>query len=77
MRSPLDTLQTPIVPSEVPDAKYSPFGENTTLKTQGEWPVRVLIRFPLDILHTPIVQSKDPDAKYSPFGENAMLATES
>ena len=70
----LDTLHTPISLKD-PDAKYSPFGENTTLKTQGEWPVRVFIRFPLDILHTPIVQSKDPDAKHSPFGENATLAT--
>ena len=66
MRSPLDTLHTPISLKD-PDAKYSPFGENTTLKIAHECPVRVLIRFPLDILHTPIVQSKDPDAKYSPF----------
>ena len=33
IRSPLDTLHTPIVLSLDPDAKYSPFGENTTLKT--------------------------------------------
>ena len=58
-----------------PDAKYSPFGENTTLLTIDECPVRVLIRSPLDILHTPIVQSEDPDAKYSPFGENTTLKT--
>ena len=54
------------------DAKYSPFGENTTLETQSECPVRVLIRSPLDTLHTPI-SPKDPDAKYSPFGENTTL----
>ena len=33
IRSPLDTLQTPIVLSQDPDAKYSPFEENTTLNT--------------------------------------------
>ena len=73
IRSPLDTLHTPIVQSEDPNAKYSPFGENTTLQTQCECPVRVFIRSPLDTLHTPIVKSKDPDAKYSPFGENTTL----
>ena len=72
--SPLDTLHTPIVLSADPDAKYSPFGENTTLKTPSECPVRVLIRSPLDTLHTPIV-FPDPDAKYSPFGENTTLKT--
>ena len=39
IRYPLDTLQTPIVLSQDADAKYSPFGENTTLKTDDEWPV--------------------------------------
>ena len=39
MRSPLDTLHTPIVLSEDPDTKYSPLGENTTLLTLSEWPV--------------------------------------
>ena len=73
IRSPFNTLHTPIVPSEDPYAKYSPFGENTTLLTQREWPVRILIRSPLDTLHTPIVLSQDPDAKYSPFGENTTL----
>ena len=34
IRSPLDTLHTPIVSD--PDAKYSPSGENTTLLTQLE-----------------------------------------
>ena len=29
--SPFDTLHTPIVQFKDPDAKYSPFGENTTL----------------------------------------------
>ena len=75
IRSPLDTLHTPIVLSPDPDAKYSPFGENTTLKTQLECPVRVLIRSPLDTFHTPIVLSIDPDAKYSPSGENTTLLT--
>ena len=73
IRSPLDTLHTPIVLSADPDAKYSPFGENTTLKTNDECPVRVLIRSQLDTLHTPIVLLEDPDAKYSPFGENTRL----
>ena len=75
IRSPLDTLHTPIVESQDPDAKYSPFGENTTLYTQCLWPVRVLTRSPLDTLHTSIVS--DPDAKYSPFGENTTLDTSS
>ena len=71
----MDTLHTPIVLSLDPDAKYSPFGENSTLLTQLEWPMRVLIRSPLDTLHTPI-SPKDPDAKYSPFGENTTLLTQ-
>ena len=75
IRSPLDTLHTPIVLSIDPDAKYSPFGENTTLKTIPECSVRVLIHSPLHTLHTPIVLSPDPDAKYSPFGENTTLKT--
>ena len=75
IRYPLDTLHTPIVLSLDPDAKYSPFGENTTVLIKSEWPMRVLIRYPLDTLHTPIVLSLDPDAKYSPFGENTTLKT--
>ena len=74
IRSPLDTLHTPIVLSRDPDAKYSPFGENTTLLTQSECPVRGLIHSPFDTLHTPIFL-KDPNAKYSPFGENTTLMT--
>ena len=73
IRSPLDTLHTPIVLSLDPDAKYFPFGENTTLLTPLEWPMRVLISSQLDTLQTPIVLSSDPDAKYSPFGENTTL----
>ena len=73
IRSPLDTLHTPIVQSLDPDAKYSPFGENATLKTRAEWPEKSLMRSPLDTLHTPIVLSIVPDAKYSPFDENATL----
>ena len=76
IRSPLDTLHTPIVLSLDPEAKYSPFGENTTLQIEDEWPVRVFIRSPLDTLHTPIVLSEDPEAKYSPFGENTTLQIE-
>ena len=57
IRSPLDILHTPIVLSADPDAKYSPFGENITLKTDDGWPRRVLIRSPLDTLHTLIVLS--------------------
>ena len=73
IRSQLDTLHTPIVLSKGADAEYSPFGENTTLKTLLEWPVRVLICFQLDTLHTPIVQLSDPDSKYSLFGEHTTL----
>ena len=72
IRSPLHILHTPISLKD-PDAKYSPFEENTTLETNDERPVRVLIRSPLDTLHTPIVS--DPDAKYSLFGENTTLQT--
>ena len=39
MRSPLYIFQIPIVLSTDPDAKYSPFGENTTLLIYLEWPV--------------------------------------
>ena len=73
MRSPLDTLHTPIVLSADPDSKYSLFPENTTLLTEPECPVSVLMRSPLDTLHTLIVLSPDPDAKYSPFLENTTL----
>ena len=62
-----------MVLSQDPEAKYSPFGENTTLITVSECPVRVLMRSPFDTLHTPIVLSQDPDAKYSPLRENATL----
>ena len=41
MSSPLNTLHTLIVESEDPDAKYSPFGENTTHLTLLEWPVNL------------------------------------
>ena len=74
IRSPLDILHTPIVLSKDPDAKYSPFGENTKLKTILKSPVSVLIRSPLDTLHISI--ASDPDAKYSPFGENTTLLTQ-
>ena len=77
IRSPLDTLHTPIVLSLDPEAKYSPFGENTTLLPQLECSVRVLMSSPLDTLHTPIVQFPDPETKYSPFGENTTLFTQS
>ena len=75
MRSPLDTLHIPIVLSSDPEAKYSPSGENTTLHTEEEWPVRVLMCSPLDTLYIPTVPSEDPEAKYSPFGEKATLKT--
>ena len=64
MRSPFDAFHTPISIKD-PDAKFSPFCENTTFTIQLELPVRVLIRSPFDTLHTPIVLSKDPDAKFS------------
>ena len=69
MRSPLHTT---IVQSLDPDAKYSPSGENTTLKTESQWPLMILMHFPLHTFHSLIVLS-DPDAKYSPFGENTTL----
>ena len=75
MSSPLDTLHKPIVQSLDPDAKFSPFGENTTLQIEDEWPIRVFIRSPLDTLHKLIVLSADPDAKYTPLGENTTLLT--
>ena len=73
IRSPLDTLHIPIVVSADPDAKYSPSGENVTLNTGNEWPVRILMSSQLDTLHTAIVLSPAPDAKYFPFGENTTL----
>ena len=76
IRSPLDILHRPIVKSTDPDAKYSPFGEKTTLFTYEECPVRIFMSYPLDILHTPIVLSLDPDAKYPPLGENTILYTQ-
>ena len=75
IRFPLNTLQTPIVLSPDPDAKYSPFGENTTVYTNVECPVSVSICSSLDILHKQIVLSPDPDAKNSPFGENTTVKT--
>ena len=57
IRSPLDTLHTPIVLSCDPDTKYSPFGENATLQTVSLWLVRVFMTSQLDILHTTIVLS--------------------
>ena len=36
-----------IVLSRDPEAEYSPFGENATLRTESECPIRVLIRSPL------------------------------
>ena len=39
IRSPFDTLHTPIVQSLDPDAKYSPFGENTTFECDNQWRV--------------------------------------
>ena len=57
MRSPLDKFHIPIVLSLDPDAKYSPFGENTTKTTGSEWSVMILIHYPLDTLHSMIVLS--------------------
>ena len=67
------TPHTIIVLSLDPEAKYSLFDENTTLKTQEECPVKVFIRFPVDNIHTHIFLSQDPDARVSPLGENAPL----
>ena len=73
MRFPLHTSHNLIVSSSDPDAKYSPSSENTTVTTEPEWPVRVLISSPFYAFHNPIVQSLDPEAKYSPFLENDTL----
>ena len=72
----LDTLHIPIVLSQDPDAKYSPFDENATLFTEEECPMNVLISYPLDTFHTFIVLSSDPDAKYSPSCESTTLETQ-
>ena len=64
-----------IVSSPDPEAKYSPFGENATLNTESECPIRVMMSSAVDTLHTQIVLSRYPDAKYSPFGENATVKT--
>ena len=74
VRYQLDTLHTPIVLSRESDAKYSPFGENTKLSIEEEWPLRVVICFSIHIFHRLIVLSIDPDAKYSPLGENTTLS---
>ena len=71
---PLYTFHKQIVLSTDPDAKYSPFGEKTTLFTHSEWPVRVFICSPFDKFHILIVRSNDPDARYSPFGENTVVS---
>ena len=76
MSYPLYTLHTPIVLSFDPEAKYSPSGEYTTLKTLQECLLRILMSYPLYTLHTPIVLSQDPEAKYSPSGENTTLKTQ-
>ena len=73
IRSPLLTLHTPIVLSQDPDAKYSPFGENAKLQTDSYWPIRYVISSQFYTLHTPIVLSWDPDAKNSPFGDKTTL----
>ena len=73
MRSPDYTLQRPIDLSLDPEAKYSPLGENTTLKTILACPRRVLIFFCEDTLHKIIVLFLDPDTKHFPHGENPTL----
>ena len=73
IRPLVNTLQIPIVESRDPEAKYNPFGENTTLVIMFLWPYRVLIHYCVDTLHTRIVLSVDPEAIYSPFGENPIL----
>ena len=74
-RLPLETLHTPIVLSDDPEAKYSPSGENATLYTEEEWPFKLLTGYPLKTLHTTI-SLRDPDAINSPLGENTTLYTE-
>ena len=73
MMCPLKTLHNLIVLSEDPDAKYSPFLENTKLSTELEWPRKAFISSPLDTLHNLIYISSDPDAKYCPSSENTTL----
>ena len=57
MCSPFGTLHKTIVKSMDPDAKYSPFGENSTVFTKEESVVRVLRCYPLDTFHKIIVLS--------------------
>ena len=66
MGSPLDTLHNPIVLSEDPDAKYFQFGQNITLHTGEEWPVRVFMHSPFDTIHTRIVYPKIQTPKTLP-----------
>ena len=73
MQLPLATSHTLIMLFADPDAKYSPFGENTTLYIEEMSPLRILMHSPFYTFHTPMVKSLDPDAKYFPFGENTML----
>ena len=61
-------LQTTIDLSRDPEAKISPFGENTMLQTSSVWPLSLLTSSPVDTFQIPIVLSFDPEAKYSPFG---------
>ena len=74
MRSPLQTLHMPIS-SEDPEAKYSPFGENTILFTSERWLTIKLILSPLYTFHTLIILYLDADAKYSPLYENTTVFT--
>ena len=76
MRSQFYTFHTSIVLSQYPEARYSPLGENTTLKTLSECPLRVFMCSPFHTLHTLIVLSRDPEARYSPLGEKDTLWTE-
>ena len=62
MRYPFYILHIPIVQSPDSEANNSLFGENTTLETQFEWLVKVLMSYPLDTLYIFIVLSEDPDA---------------
>ena len=75
MRSPLYILHMPIVLFMNPDAKYSPFGENTMLDNPVFLLLKILIHSPVDSFHRRIIPSLDLDAKYSPLGENTALKT--
>jgi hypothetical protein len=68
-------LQSLIVLSPLPEAKYLPSGENATDKITELWPCSVVTYFCNFTLQSLTVLSKLPEAKYLPSGENAIEKT--